>query len=293
MNTNLENYIKILLKEKFEEINPNAIYISENGKLSYYLSKLNDNLYVPMNEDILKQYNDGNGNEISSKKMNAIHSSSALSYNIFHDNSCMLKNNNYNLSDGIYKVTFEKKFPVLKTPANIDVILDKCNSTEYIAIEMKMLEWLRKKSNLSDSYLDENKYLDLKSGKIFAEIAKKLKQLSLHYDADQLFRHSVGLYKACKIGLINNKNKITLMNCVWTVVNHNKLTEPFKTEYCAKENNLFNEFKEFKKIMTPVFDLFKEINIEFDICIFTVSELINILFKTEDEIMYLQRYIIN
>ena len=44
---------------------------------------------------------------------------------------------------------------------------------EFIAIEMKMLEWLRKKSDLSDSYLDENKYLDLKSGKIFAEIAKK------------------------------------------------------------------------------------------------------------------------
>lgn len=287
----LEDYIKILLKEKFETVKPNFVYLNSVGNHSYYLADLNDNLYEPMSDHVLRQYGDGDGNEITSKKMNAIYSSSALAYNIFHKQFCTIKKNNI-LSEGTYQVTFEKKFPVLSKPANIDVVLDNCNSKEFIAIEMKMLEWLRDTSKLSDSYLNENKYLDLESGKIFSDIAQKLKAHSLHYDAYQMFKHSVGLYNACKKGLIVNKEKITLINCVWTIVNPDKMIEPHKSKYRINEDKLFNEFNQFRNLMSPVIDLFKSLAIKFDIYIYTVNELINIIDKTEDEINYLERYLI-
>ena len=94
-----------LLKNKYTEVCGEHKFQCTSEMRNYYLEKLDDNLYHPMDETSLAAYANGSGSEVDSEKMNALRSSSALTYNLFWDQMAELTNpGNSGLEAGTYKV---------------------------------------------------------------------------------------------------------------------------------------------------------------------------------------------
>ena len=106
-----------LLKENFEQVVGTKKFQDTSEARSYYLSNLADNLCEPMEDDAVKAYGQGSGNEIASGKMNALRSSSALTYNLFTNKSAKITNQTgiARIGNGIYSVEFEKQYRTLKS----------------------------------------------------------------------------------------------------------------------------------------------------------------------------------
>ena len=121
--------ILTILKDKYTEINGEKLFQMKDGAREFYLENLEDNLYRPMDANAMKAYGEGTGNEIASGKMNALRSSSALTYNLFWDQIAEVKVGADNtIGSGVYKVEFEKQYHTLKPsvsrfPANLDAFL--------------------------------------------------------------------------------------------------------------------------------------------------------------------------
>jgi hypothetical protein len=184
-----------------------------------YTRELNLNLFEPLNSDVRKNFEDGNGNEISGNpaKMQAVHSSSALGVNVFQywqrikqvpviASACGFCRKGNTVSE---KIVFEDKYPVdgnsheFPIAPNIDVVFHNSDSSQFkrFAIECKFSEAysLRKHSGLRPAYLNFN-LIELWSGipklRAFAEsICPNEKFTYLH--SAQLIKHILGLKKEC------------------------------------------------------------------------------------------------
>ena len=128
-----------------------------------YFDSYKDNIFHhKMDEKFQKMFDNGSGGELHSKA-EAIHSSSMLSYNIFHN----ISRNCPITFEGVtyYDVLFELKLLTIKgspAPANMDVVLigEKEGKMHVMFIESKFLEYVdNKKSELSSSYSKEDKWL--------------------------------------------------------------------------------------------------------------------------------------
>jgi hypothetical protein len=143
------------LKEKLRE---NNLLLNDKG----YFNSYKDNIFDgEMDKEFQDMFDSGSGGELHSKA-EAIHSSSMLSYNIFH----IIKKNPITFRGVTYNdVLFEVKLQTIKgspAPANMDVVLigKKEGKTHVMFIESKFLEYVdNKKSELSESYANENKWL--------------------------------------------------------------------------------------------------------------------------------------
>ena len=114
-----------------------------------------------MDENFIKMFLNGDGNELVSKAC-AVHSSSMLGYNFFHwiskNNPLTLKFEDKTIE--YTKVLFEVKIPVLKRSrsANMDIVLTNDNN-DILFIESKFLEYLNLgKFDISDTYKREGAY---------------------------------------------------------------------------------------------------------------------------------------
>lgn len=156
----MNSYEYILSKQIQWALNHNIKLIgskSDRGRPAY-TSKLEDNLFEPPLDNTIQAFQSGDGGEILSDssgpaKMNAVHSSSALSVNIFQywekinqvssiASSCGLCNKNNKISESIL---FEQKYPIsgsFKLHPNIDVIIKNKPGSKYkvYAIECKFSE---------------------------------------------------------------------------------------------------------------------------------------------------------
>lgn len=127
-----------------------------------------------MSETFKCKYKCGSGNELK-YKMRALRSSSAMTYNIFGNNSKLVIVDN-RIGKGRYKIEYEKQFHTLNSfvkgmPANIDVFLYSEENKEAVACEMKMAEWiLNKPTGLKEAYLIEKNYIDEISSTTFITI---------------------------------------------------------------------------------------------------------------------------
>lgn len=114
-----------------------------------------------MDENFIKMFLNGDGNELVSKAC-AVHSSSMLGYNFFH---WISKNSPLTIkfedkTTEYTKVLFEVKIPVLKRSrsANMDIVLTNDNN-DILFIESKFLEYLNLgKFDISDTYKSEEAY---------------------------------------------------------------------------------------------------------------------------------------
>ena len=193
-----------------------------------YTHNLDDNLFEPLLSEVKGNFKEADGRELTGNhcKMQAVHSSSALSVNIFQywkritqipviAAACRFCNRDNNTSQGI---NFEVKFSIndkFRFSPNIDVIITNSPKSRFkvFAIECKFSEAY---SSRKHSGIDP-KYIEL--GKIWDDIpnlyqfAKTICPESLDYDQfkfvylhpAQLVKHILGLKE--KFG----KNKFRLL----------------------------------------------------------------------------------
>ena len=124
-----------------------------SDKSRYHFKVLDNNYVVPMVGHTRDAFNKGSGQEF--RKMHAVYSSSAMSFNIFGNGPVEI-GKKAALPAGKYALQYEKKLPVLKNggTANIDVCLTKGDTV--IFFEMKMIEWLFwQHKGLAQAYWDE------------------------------------------------------------------------------------------------------------------------------------------
>lgn len=176
-----------------------------------YTKTINENLFEPLNPDVRKCFEDGDGGELvgNPSKMQAVHSSSALGVNIFQywqkrkqvsaiASACGLCNKNNSNPENI---RFEQKFPIsmkFQFSPNIDVVIENCSKSQFgvYAIECKFSEAYSSQghSGVDPKYLELDKiWKDIPKLHDFAKsISPEDKKFSYLHLA-QLIKHVLGL----------------------------------------------------------------------------------------------------
>lgn len=313
MNPYTKELLTILKKQYTKVAGEDKQFQDTSETREFYLENLDDNLYLPMSVGAKAAYGQGSGNEIGTGKMNALRSSSAMTYNLFWDQVAELKGvcKHARLGKEIYQVELEKQYYTLKrsasrSPANLDAFLYCKHTQEAIACEMKMTEWIfNPPGKLRAAYLKSDNYSDPEFGRAMSKLAGKLIQAESlrsehreypcrmkNYDAFQMFKHTAACYNACMHEEPGRIKKLTLVNCVWTLPDVSLLSEEYREKYIAAEKAERDEFEQFKKTMEEegVKKLFLDKGVDFDICFYTFSEFLGLFNKTENELDYLKRY---
>lgn len=143
------------LKEKLRE----GLSCDDKGYLFSYTDNIFNNV---MALEYQNMFGNGSGGELHSKA-EAVHSSSMLSYNLFH---WIKDGNTFTFKGVVYsKVYFEVQMRTLccrSNPANMDIVLEGTDSNgkrHLLFVESKFTEYLEnRKFNLSDSYKKEENW---------------------------------------------------------------------------------------------------------------------------------------
>ncbi len=211
-------YEYILSKQTQWALNRSIPLIGSKGRRGRpaYAPKLNQNLFEPLETSVHESFLKGDGNEIigsmdSPAKMQAIHSSSALSVNIFQywqkinqvpviATACGLCRKGNHLSQ---KIVFEDKYPIdnkFQFSPNIDVVFWNSESSKFrrFAVECKFSEAYssRRHSGLKPEYISlVNLWEDTPNVYDMAKsiCPKDTKFVYLH--VAQLIKHILGLKK--------------------------------------------------------------------------------------------------
>lgn len=178
-----------------------------------YTTNLDQNLFKPLDLDVRKSFEQGDGNEICGDpaKMQAVHSSSALGVNVFQywqrikqvsviASACGFCRKGNTVSE---KIVFEDKYPVdddlnkFPIAPNIDVVFHNSDSSRFkrFAVECKFSEayGLQKHSGLKPAYLELNKlWSDIPNLRGFAEKICPNENFT-HLHSAQLIKHILGL----------------------------------------------------------------------------------------------------
>jgi len=193
------------------------------GRLAY-TPELDQNLFESLDSNVRQNFKQGNGNEIStssssSAKMQAVHSSSALSVNVFQywqkrinymsviATACGFCRKGENVSQ---KIVFEEKYPIrsnFKIPPNIDVVFHNSDSSQFrrFAVECKFSEAYSPHKGLKHEYTDlVPVWLDIPN---LYELAKSISPNNksdnpndnrfTYLHSAQLIKHILGLKAEC------------------------------------------------------------------------------------------------
>ncbi len=176
-----------------------------------YTQKLDDNLFEPLLPDVRSDFIQGDGRELAGNpcKMQAVHSSSVLSVNIFQywkridqipaiAAACGFCNRSNNASQDI---NFEVKFPItseFQYSPNIDVVIRNSPKFRYrvFAIECKFSEAYssRKASGIDPRYIElKNLWADIPNLYKFARTISPVDRKFDHLSPAQLLKHILGL----------------------------------------------------------------------------------------------------
>jgi len=244
----LLNEVKKLLKERFEKKTKWAAR-EENVKDEFYTKEPADNLFTKKIPDHL--------NKREERRIGAIHSSAALTFNIFGEENKTVRYNKKN-----YSLEYEAELETLigTSKAKLDAKIE--TKGEIIFFEVKMTEWFSaSKIKVAEAYKEIKKYgLDKNEStefiKLFRAIDKKGEK-PIVYDMYQMAKHLLGIYKFAREEE-NQGKRIRLINCVWEVEDPGLLPDREKKRYEKLEMQMEDEYKEFIKIATPIIDLIKK-----------------------------------
>ena len=188
-----------------------------------YTQKLNDNLFKPLMTEVRNNFTQADGRELTGNpcKMQAVHSSSALSVNIFQywkkikqvpaiATACGFDSTDDTSSQGI---SFEIKFPIsekFQRSPNIDVVIDNSSESRFkvFAIECKFSEAYSsgRHSGISPKYIElDTVWDDMPNLLEFAKIISPDDKKYFYLHPAQLVKHILGLKE--KFG----KNKFRLL----------------------------------------------------------------------------------
>ena len=287
------------IKRHWMSLNPGkeALFSEENP---YYLRDMGDNLIEPMYDRVHRSYQAGAGRELD-KDMRALHSSAAMTYNLFGNGPAYLFDGEpYDIMRRAYTVTYEKQLTALNPIAKAH--LDACLSRrgELILFEMKMTEWLANSHDpLPASYLSsEKKYPDwdlfvgLKMTRdlFHTEAGEKgYAPRAKHLDTAQLFKHVYAIYNALfYTGELPLTERVKLCLCVWTISKPSFFDDPAQYNlYATAEKELREEFEAFRARLGDLIGMMEDRGVWFDVELLTVRELISRMHKNDQ----LKRYL--
>ncbi len=215
----MKAYEYILAKQIQWALNRGINLIGSKGKRGRpaYTSKLEDNLFEPLEPDVHQSFMKGDGNEIkgtpeSPAKMQAVHSSSALGVNIFQywqkinqvpviAAACGFCRKGNNVSK---KMVFEDQYEIDKKfqfKPNIDVVFHNSNSSKYkrFAIECKFSESYGsyKHSGLKAKYMGlDSLWRDIPNMHDLAKLISPTNKKFKYLHSAQLIKHILGLKNA-------------------------------------------------------------------------------------------------
>ena len=250
-----------------------------------------------MYDRVQRSYQAGAAGRELEKNMRALHSSAAMTYNLFGNRPAYLYDGE---TYRAYTVTYEKQLTALNPAAKAH--LDACLSRrdELLLFEMKMTEWLTNSHDpLPASYLSsEKKYPDwdlfvgLKMTRdlFYTEAGKKgYAPLAKHLDTAQLFKHVYAIYNALfYTGELPLTEKVKLCLCVWTISNPSLFDDPAQYDlYVTAEQELREEFDAFRARLGDLIGMMEARGVQFDVKLMTVRELIYALHKEKS----LRRYL--
>ena len=267
----------------------------------YYLKHLEDNLVVPMSNDVQCMYRKGSGKELCSK-MHAIRSSSAMTFNLLGNGPVEIKSGSH---AGKYnRIEYEYRLETLENnphPANLDAYLEGGN--EDIYCEMKMLEWLDDDCHeISAAYTDKNRYPVPETAgnfiRLFEELApnfapaKEERIADGRYDCLQMAKHLLAIYNKVATEPDYKPKRVTLLNCVWEFTD-SKVLEGYEGKYSKMRDEEHEGFKKFKELATElVVPLFEAEGVPLSIEYITASELMESIAYEEPIRRKLDRYIV-
>lgn len=253
----------------------------------YYLKKLDDNFIEPMYDRVRRSYEAGTGHELD-KDMRALHSSAAMTFNLFGNRPAYLYDHECNdIIQRSYTVTYEKQMTALNPAAKSH--LDACLSRrdELLLFEMKMTEWLSNSHDpLPVSYFtQEKKYPDwdlfsclkMMRGLFQSEAGEKgYAPLAKHLDTAQLFKHVYAIYNALfYTGELPLAEKVKLYLCVWTIRDPSFFDDPAQYAlYVKAEQELRDEFEDFHGCLGDLIETMDARGVRFDVELLTVRDLI-------------------
>ncbi|WP_315004733.1 hypothetical protein [uncultured Selenomonas sp.] len=287
------------IKRHWMRLNPGkeAIFSEENP---YYLQDMGDNLIEPMYDRVQHSYQAGAGRELD-KDMHALHSSAAMTYNLFGNRPAYLFNGEpYDIMCRAYTVTYEKQLTALNPAAKAH--LDACLSRrdELLLFEMKMTEWLANSHDpLPASYLSNEKqypdwdlFVGLKMTRdlFHTEAGEKgYAPLAKHLDTAQLFKHVYAIYNALfYTGELPLTERVKLCLCVWTISKPSFFDDPAQYNlYATAEKELREEFEAFRARLGDLIGMMEDRGVWFDVELLTVRELISRMHKNDQ----LKRYL--
>ena len=266
----------------------------------YYLKDVNDNLVEPMYDRVQHSYQAGAGRELD-KDMRVLHSSAAMTYNLFGNRPAYLFNGEpYDIMCRAYTVTYEKQLTALNPAAKAH--LDACLSRrdELLLFEMKMTEWLANSHDpLPVSYLSNEKQypdwdlfvgLEMTRNLFHTEAGEKgYAPLAKRLDTAQLFKHVYAIYNALfYTGELPLTEKVKLSLCVWTISNPSFFDDEAEYSlYVKAEEELREEFDAFRWRLGDLIGMMDARGVQFDVELMTVRELISALHKEKS----LRRYL--
>jgi hypothetical protein len=226
------------------------------GRLAY-TENLEDNLFQPLKSEVREYFEGGDGGELTAKpgnapKMHAVHSSSALTVNIFQYwlkinqippiaaacGFCDRRNKNP------IKIKFETKFPIdenFPRSPNLDVIIENSAKSRFkvFAVECKFSEAYssRGHSGIDPKYFTSADFwTDLPNLKSFSKTISPGDNSFQYLHSAQLVKHILGLRKRY------GKNRFRLLylwyDCLGPAGSkHREEIEEFTR--IAKEDNIF------------------------------------------------------
>ncbi|NHA14161.1 hypothetical protein [Thioalkalivibrio sp. XN279] len=174
-----------------------------------YTLNLEDNLYVPLSNASMKEFEQGDGAELPRDgergKMQALHSSSALACNVFEywrqrDPAPLAEA--LGLTESIAEIRFEQKYRtgLPGNAPNLDVIL-ALTSGRIIAIESKFLEpYGRHPAQFNPKYFEGGRAYWKSAGlKCCQDLAHQIQGAERNFrwlHAQQLLKHALGLARS-------------------------------------------------------------------------------------------------
>ncbi|MFH1704156.1 MAG: hypothetical protein ABIB41_12175 [Nitrospirota bacterium] len=207
----------ILSKQITWALNQGIALIGSKGQRGRptYASTLEQNLFEPLEPEVRKSFERGDGNEIngnpnSPAKMQAVHSSSAMGVNMFQywqkigqvpeiAAACGFCRKGNNISQ---KIVFEDKYPIdgkrFRFAPNIDVVIHNSDSVKVrrFAVECKFSEAYSSlgHSGLKEEYIKLNSiWDDIPSLHSLAKSICPDDKKFLHLHPAQLIKHILGL----------------------------------------------------------------------------------------------------
>ena len=270
----------------------------------YYLKSLEDNLTVPMSEEVRAMYEGGSGSELD-WKMCSIRSSSAMTFNLLGNGPVVIASGK---REGTYDLAYEYQLPTLRNnphPANLDAYLE--SEAETIYCEMKMFEWLGSPRHvLRPDYLETARYLiPREDAEQFVALFGKLACLSAtgesgkterlsdgRYDSLQMAKHLLAIYGRVANDPAYRPKKITLLNCVWEFTNPSALGR-YEAKYRKMEAEEHAGCERFaQRVGEHVAPLFEAKGVSLAVEYVTATELMEVIEYEAPHREKLERYVV-